>query len=75
MSAYTIQIEAHGGGVIWQAIRPSETVNYDRTVQELADEVMTNQTVVEEGCWRVRVWDDANADTSTEPNAIYTYIS
>lgn len=66
---FTVEIQAGSrDGQIWQAVAPAENVTGDNA-EEVAKWVERNQTVAEEGHWRVQAWVGENADTGTEPAA------
>jgi hypothetical protein len=68
MGEYTVLIEAGAADwTDWQPLAPPQTTAGDSAV-EVARWTATNQDV-EEGNWRVRVWDGPDADTSGEPAA------
>lgn len=72
MTAYTIQIEAHGTDDIWQAIEPAETIQHDSDdPAQVAADVDANQTATEGHGYRILVWHGTDADTSSKPAADY----
>ncbi|WP_045740853.1 hypothetical protein [Actinoplanes rectilineatus] len=72
MPTYTVVIEAsNNDGTIWQALAPSETVEDDATAEDIAQWTASNQNIAEGNNWRVRVWNGADADIHTTPNAEY----
>lgn len=72
MPTFTVEIQASNDDfTIWQALHPAENVDSDGTPADVAADVARNQNVAEGHNWRVRVWDGADADTTTEPAAEY----
>ncbi len=66
-------------GTVWQGL-PSEVIDTEDMpdnappglldgldAQGLADWIAGNQTLIDEGLWRINVWAGADADASTEP--------
>ena len=70
MNTYTVLIEAgNNDHTIWQAMDLPETVTTDDTADEFAKQTADHQNIAEGSNWRVRVWNGADADTATEPDA------
>jgi hypothetical protein len=68
MGAFTMLIETlNAEGTGWQPLAPPETATGD-SAAEVARWTATNLDV-EEGPWRVIVWDGVDADTSADPAA------
>lgn len=71
VSTYTVQVEASNADrSIWQALAPAENVTAlnGETARDIAEMVASNQNIADGDNWRVRVWDGADADTSSTPD-------
>ena len=85
MRTFTVEIQASNEAAeIWQAVMPAEVVRtnegdndaYDiedgvTAATELARDVYYNQVVADGEHVRVCVWHGADADTGSEPDAVY----
>lgn len=73
MKTFTIKIEAGNfDGTIWQALHPAETIQSNDDPDEIARDVAMNQTIAEDGHWRVAVWE--GEDPYGEPDGVYEQI-
>lgn len=73
---YTVLIETGSDDGQWQATAPAETVDVRAwgpswTAEDVAIWAANNQTRSDAGRWRVRVWEGADADTSSDPAAVH----
>jgi antitoxin (DNA-binding transcriptional repressor) of toxin-antitoxin stability system len=81
LTMFTVEIQASDDNQeIWQAMAPAENVpaedfGDDMTRQDIAAAIGCNQNIADGRNWRVCVWEGADADTNTEPAAVYEPIS
>jgi hypothetical protein len=68
VTTYTVRIERADHDIDrWEPMVADETVDDERTAQELCDSIGLLQTVADGRPWRVRVW--AGEDVNREPDA------
>lgn len=72
---HTVEIQASDTGyTVWQTLSVETSNDYPgATAAEVAANVAGNQNITEPNSynWRIRVWDGADADTGSEPDAEY----